>query len=87
MCLFDNNIILDEFGAKNDWSVNLALVECPVGGKYSMYRKPTKGCHSFREETTQFACLDAFYDGQDWKAKAFAKEWVDKNENEIGKRE
>ena len=51
----------------------------------SIYRKPTKGCHSFREETTQFACLDAFYDGQDWKAKAFAKEWVDKNENEIGK--
>ena len=27
------------------------------------------------------------YGYQDWKAKAFAKEWVDKNEKEIGKRE
>ena len=43
-------------------------------------------CHSWRDETIQFLCLDAFYDGHDENAKAFAKEWVEKNDDQIGKK-
>ena len=77
---------LDEFGARNNWTTNIQLQSGPTGGRHSMYRKPTQGCHSWRDETTQFLCLDAFYDVHDENAKAFAKEWVEKNDDQIGKR-